>query len=261
MLIQVKPLLAKPGNGYRINLAHPIAAGLNECWEMTEGGGTVIKDVVSGHNGTIAGSITWAWPGSRGGSVLDSAATAGTSYVTLTGVTQLSATKNWSWEGRIKVRAFTDSYGAVLTVNNASGMYIRNTNKFVYYTTGDQSQNGTLTTGVWYDLVLVSKAGAATLYVNGVADSATITTNTIAPGNMFNDTTSETFDGQCEFQRLWQRALSTGEIAALAENPYIFYTAVPKRWWSFAPPTTVPWEALINPVEIPVRQGIEVVGY
>ncbi|MDJ0939562.1 MAG: DNRLRE domain-containing protein [Woeseiaceae bacterium] len=223
------------------NLAGPIAH-----WKLDETTGTTAIDSAGGHDGSLANGPAWASGVFDGALDFDGA----NDYVDLTTDAELTdifdggaTVTGWiyprSWgesdNGRILDKASQisgDRDGWMIAVRGATPAV-----QFAQGFTGTRgfwrSEAGTVSLNEWTHFAVVYDASSvdndAEIYLNGVKQSPLVEitpTGTLATdagialrmGNYAQDT-SRTFDGVIDDVRIYDRLLSSGEIAALATLP------------------------------------------
>ena len=209
--------------------AVPDDRGLVAHWTVDEGSGDILHDVSgNGHHGTIHGA-TWVKRGTGG--VL--AFTGNQSYVDFGNVAALKPIGDFSFSAWIRLD--TDPYPDKTTnwhlfgweTYTKSGTTLRldGSKAQVYFRAShDGVGNGRsqglsatqLANGTFYHLAAVKRGRKVLLYVDGVLDAA-IAVNDPAPNDLpFTLSTAEqSFAGLMDNVRLYERALSPGEVVSL----------------------------------------------
>lgn len=218
----------------RINRAHPLVNGLVNCWLFNEGGGNPV-DLASGlANLSITDLTNTKWAAGPAGIGIQATINAGTTR----GITispTISTTSIFTWDGLLAPSAnFSDNFGTIFSQSGSTGLWMRGTpsggftGRMEWYGASGtifSNANATLDGKVHHHcLTATGTSATATWYFDGSFDtSGTVTTPGITGvDSMFNDPSSDTYDGLCFFQRLWNRALSAQEVAWLAAEPYAF---------------------------------------
>jgi hypothetical protein len=139
--------------------------------------------------------------------------------------------------------------------------------------------SGTITLGEWYHLTGVynSATNKGILYVNGVEVDSQTTTGTMPAYSQVDDlgigarlnpttTVAEHFNGSIDDVRIYNRLLSTEEIAILAQHRKIAYEKVPKvpkKIFALLGDTDRPIAGIVNnkgwnkkpPINVPINHG------
>lgn len=212
----------KPLPGQQVEGDHRLAQNLFSFWPFNEGSGARCKDVMGARDGTLSlapagGGMSWG-PG-RGGVGLSSAAGTGTVRgVTMAGIVTGTT---FTWECWLFPRTLTDAFQALFAANGGNGIYLRNTGAIDYFSGNSGLSTGVVTTLKWWHLVVVNRGGPTVFYINGVRAGTNASRATFTADTMFNDTLSETFNGNVELTRFWLgRALTDAEVIELYASPW-----------------------------------------
>jgi hypothetical protein len=204
-------------------------------WEFSEGSGTNAADSAGTNDGTLAGPTNGlpAWTCVDGGYALDF--DGDDDEVTLPG-TIIGDSAAWTVSAWIKIGADTADQRTIYSEGDSAAdeywtLYVDDTTDKVKFWSLDGSITMTGTTSVqdnaWHLVTLVQRSKTdRELYV-GTVSQATDTTN---PGTLTYDTATigmlnyqsgpaDPFLGTIDDVRIYDRALSPAEIAALAESP------------------------------------------
>ena len=219
------PVLPKPMLGLQPRWENPLTKGLVGFWLMNEGaGGTVFDLSGNGNNGTFATDPTWS-PG-KFGSALNFGGTAGVNL----GSPLVAATG--SFTALAWVYQKTNTYSSIISQYRADeggrSIFI------MWHTDGefravinggaaDVSFSASLLT--WYQIGITrNSAGGLVLYVNGVAvDTGSDAGGIEQDANTFiGSDATDTFPSTSiiDHAAIYNRALSTSEIAELYRNPF-----------------------------------------
>src|SRR5207302_4164456 len=82
------------------------------------------------------------------------------------------------------------------------------------YSAADHKSNTALVAGTWHHVCVVVAAGAATFYVDGVADGTAAAVLTFTPERIGDDTGSDSFKGWLDEVALYVSALSSARVLA-----------------------------------------------
>jgi hypothetical protein len=216
------PTLAKPPN----NL------GLVGYWSLNEGNGTVATDFSgNGNHGTLQNGPTWV-NGKFGTALdfdgLDAVVTASPPDVT-----------NFTLSAWVKPESSDLTSGINLIINKTSVSADHNYCLIIFNGTADvcfyagsgvyrdlTEPTATMVEGIWYHIVgtySTANGGTLTLYVNGVqrnesTGQGTLTyggTQILSIGDYVTEESGEDFNGGIDEVRVYNRALSASEVAAL----------------------------------------------
>jgi Concanavalin A-like lectin/glucanases superfamily/PEP-CTERM motif len=223
--------------------AQDITTGLIAHWKLDETSGTTAYDSAGSNDGTLVGSPAWG-PGKVDGA-LDFPG--GTHYVDCGNDTSLDITGSRSVAAWIKIDNWasaldpTDSWDAIVSKGDAEGNFdlLRNrlADAMAFYVAGATAVRGSIPVkdGQWHLAVGVydNPAGLVSLYIDGVLDvSASVAPNLVigvntanvringihVPGDPSYDDRRH-IDGMIDDARIYNRALSVGDIQALVPEP------------------------------------------
>ena len=232
----------KPTNPV-VNHSHPLARGLVGAWAFEDGGGSVLRDVAGrGHNGTLTNmDPATDWVVSQHGGALDFDGS--DDYVSV------DSPLDWggavSFYCRAMMTAQGDGSGSghdifLLEVVSGSDMLIFYFNdgvelRLLSINTGsiDAQYTTALDDGKFHDLAFVVQPGDyARVYIDGVMAVEDSTPGTMSysstPTVFFGgeDDVDRGWDGQISDIRLWNRALSAGEIAGMYAGDDLYEPAI-----------------------------------
>lgn len=225
----------------------PNNLGLTAYWSFNEGTRTVATDFSgNGHHGTLAGLFgipqppTWV-NGKFGKALKFITGQIGIANVVTFSPITLGTTHTVSmW---VYLTGNCTGYGDLFSQDADTGLWCVDTtsgvgpvraNKIDYYFTGDHYNNTALTLNRWYHIAVVTSAGAATFYVNGVADGTAASAVGYNANTLGSDAGNETIPGIIDETRIYSRALSATEIAnlyragAVKINPSLATTKIGK---------------------------------
>ncbi len=192
-----------------------VTGGLLAWWRFDEGSGTTVTD--SSGNGktmTLAGSPTWTTSnGSHGALQFDGSDDAGAFSVATGGTT-------YSISMWIFPIASSPDFAPLCIVAASSGLYyLGATRKLDYYYGGDHIYNTAISESAWHHVVITVEAGEMIMYF----DNSSVVTASGAGSYTFTVTgkgaSSEAFKGKISDFRIYNRALSAGEVTTLFNNP------------------------------------------
>jgi hypothetical protein len=215
------------------------ADGLVGYWALDEGSGTTLVDSMTpANNGTTVGSPTWVSPGKVGSYALllngtsQYATVPNDSCLNITSAITLSV---WLKPGQkatqhvLKKALMGTDDGYELSLGNAGQAFFRlnQTTSFDTYrvnTTADPAGSYPYDGNTWWHLAATYDGSTMRIYVNGVlnnskAGPAAILTNAGAASIGAQRDGTWKFKGQMDEARIYRRALSVSEIAALAGLP------------------------------------------
>lgn len=232
----------KPSLGARVNPKHPLAKGLQASWLFNEGQGFYAYDS-SGNDNTIAlgfessnGTFLEWTTGRMGGTAIRSKSTAtslaASGNIAKPIVSSADIAAAQTFECWVNL-ASGDTYGTLLAVSTNAGFWAHMSGsgyKFTYTTnTGDRETNMVLGFDVWYHLAAVltsdGVSGTVRLFVNGRLDNMVsgFAAKSAQYLMAFNDTSSETLNGNVDLMRFWSRALSDEEVWQSYTKPFDMY--------------------------------------
>lgn len=236
----------KPRVGAQLNRAHPLARGLVGYWLFNEGSGTKVYDVSgNGNTGTLtnfalSGSIG-NWVGSPMGGGLDFSGTGDDDHIiilekpSLLNLTQVTVI-TWIKFNSIAHAAYSRIFSSGTDGNAANTLpqtLIKSNGKLYMlskFSAPSVFYNGTgaltLTTGVWYQIVLTyHPTYGQYVYVNCILD-AIVANQGVVPlqvsgiiGGVVTD--GLPLEGVIDRHMVYNRALSFSEIQTLYANPNI----------------------------------------
>lgn len=222
MVISPKNYSVKPSVGAQINWGHSLSKYLTACWLLNEGAGAYVRDAAGQRHGTIAGlGGDFVWSQGQSGIALKSIVGTGANRITFP---SLSVGVPFSWETRLKYTSFTDSWQSLFTQGGAYGIFSRASQLLrLEVSSGGLYSNSTMSANVWIHIVVTWDGSTAKIYFDGKEDAsgAVPAFTAFTADGMLNDSVSETFDGICDYQRIWlNRTLAPSEVRQLYCNPY-----------------------------------------
>ncbi|MBN1392051.1 MAG: LamG domain-containing protein [Sedimentisphaerales bacterium] len=227
---------------------NPGEVNLVAYYPLNEGDGNNVEDVVGDHNGILAGDVSWITPGFIGSSAIHVPYTAGSRVdinnwnpvgnwdpCTNTGDLTLAVWAKWAGttgeeQGLITKRDdFWDANGIMFGLDITGWPFATTSMLALRGNTDVTSGNVTMGRylGRWTHLAAAVDGNAATLYINGqeVASGAfTFDPNadaSMAIGNVCGvngGETTQTFNGDLDEVRIYNRALTPSEIAYIADT-------------------------------------------
>jgi len=226
----------KPTRGLRLNKSHPLARGLVGCWLMNEGSGNKVFDL-SGNRKT--GSLvadTHFVPGKFGPALSfdgDDSVDCGNMGITSYPLTILAWGKADAITAGHCLAGFVDASAEnqQLRIDFIHGIPDR---ARIFWYSGspvDIYSQSTLSTGIWYQLVGVFVSDTEKhLYLNGVLEKTETTSYTIPTGlnklgigRALDNTPSGGFNGIIDHVMIYNRILSSSEIALLYREPFCMF--------------------------------------
>ena len=222
-----RPVIAKqtlwkpPHAGLQINWQHPQARNLRMAMFFTEYGQRRVRDIaMPGRAGILPAGMTWK--GGRFGSSIQGSATAAQLGTFNTNI--VMAGTGTTFECMYFHGANFASFAGVLTTTGNAGFGIDSTNKWGLDNTGTGDGATTMTVGQWYHAVIVINSAAPNnFYLNGKADGTENTSgvvNNVTYAQWIGDGFVAQPSAQYAWMRLWERALSAGEVARLYAAPF-----------------------------------------
>jgi hypothetical protein len=239
----------KPPYGTPIDWTDPITTQLRAAFMLGEGGGTVAYNSarlpICSATGLNAGgtwgniSTTNAWKSGKGGPAWSGV---GGNSIDIGGTAKpaaLNLPAQFTICARVYPTSVTSTHTIAIDDNAANSL-----NQWGLYTSAGKlnvvwtNQNGAagntaLSANKWYDVAGlrggVSGAWTAATYINGAFDSAgsgIVTAPGVQQGaaiGVAGNANSSFWNGLIEYVYIWARALSAGEIARIADDPYCFF--------------------------------------
>ena len=219
-----------------LNRAHPLARGLVAAWPFDEGGGgKTVRDAVGSNHGTAQAYNKWT-----GGAFGHCMAFNGTNdYVSVADSASLDGMANITIAFWGKASTFSDN--AYPVGKRASYEFLANGGKlkagvnsgdWVYATTATS-----ITTGVWFHATVTYDGSNVKIYYNGSLEDTqpqsglvANNTNPLGLGFLLNPAVEGyQFNGSIDDVRIYNRALSAAEVAAVYADPWAIYR--PLRDW------------------------------
>ena len=250
--------LIKPPLGTLPIIGHPLAQGLVGCWLMNEGGGDTIYDLSgNGNAGTINNSVVWA--DGRFGRCLDFAGTE---------VDKVTMPDNPAYSGLDQISVVFWMYPHVLSTISRYKMIVGKANWaeerewrfrfesgdfFTWHVSNDGNDPGAnecnvstslLTLSAWNHIVGVYDGTNLWLYINGVqvdthaGDLGGIHDGTavmaIGASSDLGGKEGDAYDGLIDHVVIYNRPLSSGEVAKLYRDPFCMFRRTPIELWTGA---------------------------
>lgn len=225
-------ILVKPPVGTPVNRGHPLGRALISAWLMNEHGGRFLQDYINNNHGVFYGT-TLAWA-PRGITNFNDGATYG---INCGSDSSLHPEKEFSLECTFKTTSVLSGWMSFITINTTTTGLWWGTNSggdgpATHYwgdTTKGYFGNFFFSASTWYHAVLVCAEGQnSRLYINGIfvgASANALTTFSWSGNEEFligddanfnNDSVATDY----EQVKLYNRALTPGEIASLYTDPY-----------------------------------------
>ncbi|HVZ76263.1 MAG TPA: LamG domain-containing protein [Candidatus Paceibacterota bacterium] len=206
--------------------------GLTGYWNFNEGSGSTAKDFISGSpNGSVMGSPSWV-AGKQGSALLLNGSSQyvdvpiTVNYPAFTVSAWFNATSLSASNSRIVANSHTDDAAE----HNGFQLMFNTGGTSGFFDVGNGSSEGratwsqTLSTGTWYHYVGVYDGSSVYAYINGVQVASTsYAGGPIAPSgydvsigrNNNAEYTGDYFSGVVDDVRIYDRALSPSEVAAM----------------------------------------------
>ena len=236
----------KPTRGIRLNKSHHISRGLVGCWLFNEGSGGQVFDLSgNGHTGTLQADTHFA-PGKFGSGLsfdgtgdyvglADTALLNPSSQLTIVVWAYNTKSANQVWVGKEGSGTNRSYY---LRQTNTSGIYIG----FILSEDGSafsawQSGNAVYPLNEWIQIAAVynSAESSPRLYVNGALVAGSWATGAM-PASLYDNseplsfgvrrasgTPADYFEGKLDHVMMWNRSLSSSEIALLYREPFCMF--------------------------------------
>lgn len=203
--------------------------GMVGYWKLDEGSGSSAADSSGyGNDGTLGNSPTWINTSLPSLGFTDGAALSlngSTNYVSL-GTSNLPAT-NAAQSISLWANIGATTNGNLIALSNSSSAAVQikvNGTSFGAYGWGGGTlvQTTTPSTGTWHHIAYTyDGAGNQTLYIDGIATTATATNQTGSVTTAYLGTyapNNEMFNGSLDDVRIYNRVLTAAEVSALARG-------------------------------------------
>lgn len=238
-------LITKPKVGVQLNRAHPLARNLVGYWLMNEGGGSRVHDISgSGNHGTctnmlLNGSGASGWAGSPRGGCLNFDGVddfvVSLNNIGISGAASRTVSM-WIYPKSSSGRQTLFITGAIPATTawgfEYNGFQGGPQNIYIIGFDADVYTVATLPLNTWSHVVATYSGGLVStgtkLYYNGVSQvlityqNATLNaTNSVGYIGMDGILVRQRFNGLIDEVRVYNRALSAGEILMLYANPHI----------------------------------------
>lgn len=191
--------------------------GLTGYWPMNEGSGLTTADYTGqGNTGTLTGTTTPAWTAGRIGKALyfdGSSSKVNLGSVTIGTTATISAWIKTSTSGEVPVLS-----------NRGSGVYFGAATKFFVYDNAatpspSMYSNAAINDNAWHHIVWTATGATSTMYIDGTLDSQVAQAHPSSAGTAYigwdASNVGEYFPGYIDEVRVYNRALSAGEVAQL----------------------------------------------
>lgn len=198
-------------------LGEPNTNGLVAYWRFDEGMGTQAADFQYAYGGTFVDGLT-AWsttnpppalPFPNPSSLQFPGGYSGVSIPNLT-VSNTFTLSTWVYMTAIP------TYAGLLSQDGSHAIFINPSRKVHYYPGG--AGNTVLGFNTWYHVAVVFDAGTVRFYLNGAPDGtiSSVGQTSFVMNRIGTDTSGEGLVGRLDDMRVYNRALSDSEVAALA---------------------------------------------
>ena len=234
---------SKPPPGTPIDRSHAQLNGLAFWWPVLEGEGGTPTDLVKGVRATAAGNAAVA--PSRRGAALSFDGTG--DYFSVADRPDLDIVTPWTvgcWFRDLNGSSYNHPEAALFGKADGLGLehspyfmwveyndlYIRFRNSYTSYQTSYNLTTGGVSHGDWHHTAAVYNGSTLTLYVDGKLVAGPTATASVPVANALALTigslgTNYYWTGQIEDVRIYNRALSTDEVAAWTVDPYAPFAA------------------------------------
>ena len=199
-------------------------------WPLTTGTGTTAKDIVGTNDGALT-NVDWLdselgmssdfQTEANGDHITTSFSAAGQSEITVSFWMRNDGGATPNTYGRLLSMGFLNALDCFINKNSNNSLSFAVNNTNAYFSSPPSTGEWFHFCGVW------SQSSRQELYING-SQVATVTANTSVIGSgshnvIIGGTTDgpRTFHGGIQNVRIWDRALSSSEVALLAERPFI----------------------------------------
>jgi glucose/arabinose dehydrogenase len=215
-------------------VASPLAGDVVAAYAFGEGTGTILRDTSgNGNDGTIL-NATWTTAGRYGSALVFNGSTA---WVTVADAASLDLTTGMTLEAWVRPSVtMSTSWRSIILKERSGGLcyslYANTTaatpGTYINVGGADQNVQGTsaIPTNAWTHLAATYDGTTLRLYVNGaLVRSATVAGALVTSGGVLriggNAVWGERFNGYIDEVRLYNRALSAGEIANDMNSPVV----------------------------------------
>jgi hypothetical protein len=188
-------------------------SGLVAYWPLDEGAGSTTADTSGGgRTGTLTGGTSWT------------AGQVGSGAVAFDGVngrltfTALPLTTTFTVAMWVYPVPSSDSYGTLFAEGANKGIWYRGGSRKIEFYPASQASQTALTENQWHHVAVVCAAGNLTYYLDGVTDGTATGGIAFNADTMGDDPVSETFKGQMDEVRVYNRSLSAAQVAALSKQ-------------------------------------------
>lgn len=238
----------KPPRGSELDRSHPLAKGLVGYWSMQEGAGEFVNDISGfGNKGTLTNGPTWQ-PG-KFGSALNFDGT--NDYVDIAGNVDVTGTRTVSlW---MLSRDVSQNNVVLYFVNSGSeqtdyiviGTYVSAILASADNVNAASAQSSTISSNKWTHVTVTKTTADVTdIYINGVVNTQAGTNQWggAFAKRLFGDSYVTAtlplvpFNGLLDDVRIYNRALSAGEIRWLYQEPFAIFKppAIRRYWWDMS---------------------------
>ena len=230
----------KPSVGYGVDWSDPISKGLVGCWLFNEGAGAFAFDIARKNKGTLTNGPTWtsgkfgkglSFDGTNDyvniGDVLDQ-----TGSFSLSAWVKRAGDSPTGRAGTIVGKEMASTAQFMLEIIDSSEGTSPNTVRFITFGLAVISvySTQTITNGQWYHIVATFDSSSITqkIYIDGVQNATQTTTGTMTANSdtlkigysQGTGASNNYFFGVIDDVRIYNRALSAGEVKRLYSEPF-----------------------------------------
>ena len=212
--------------------ATSIMANCVGWWPLTQGSGSTATDLVGSNDGTLTSGISWAngslgnaseHPSSASEYISTGLDLAGKSAVTVSAWIRNDGSNSGASYGKIVTQSHGGNFDSYISKASNTDLKFH-----INATTLAASQSDIPTRGDWFHVCFLwEQSLRQEFYINGKLSNST-TANSSVIGSTTHDvfiggTSAATrpWDGGIQNVRIWDRALSSDEVAVLTERPWI----------------------------------------
>ena len=247
-------ILYIPKIGQRADFQHPLMRGCVGWWPLTDGGGGIAKDLVSGNNGIQNGGVTWT--DTELGRTASFDGTFNQRFNISTGYDFSTGTVAGWFYADSSTSSGVGLVGNGSAVNDYDWMAYLTTNgtSFRFYKknsagTAESTTGVTVSVNEWHQFVITKTGTSLEVYIDGVLLEL-LTLSDAAIRNTFNFKinavwTQTSITGNIQNVRVWNCALSSSEALELYQNPWAGLS-IPSETRYFYFPTTLPLSETIG---------------
>ena len=218
---------SKPAFGFSINPALTISSGIVGSWLLNEATGTTVYDSSGqGHNGVFAGTTPPTWSIGQYGPTLHWSANSNQSYVNI--ATPAISTLPLSYCVTANLSDITTNQYLFDLGGNKYAMHVLSSFFEIFNGSGFDGSITPVANQQYVIIVTINASGSATMTINGAAAGTfSVGVNGLGTHFTIGDYSGggnySPNNGKIDSVTLWNRVLSSTEIAALSANPFAPY--------------------------------------